>query len=174
MIKVCKSNMESCPLPFFSNRNLGFHASFQYGSFLWSQRFPLLWSTTRLVPASWITQPPHEKMPSMSPPCVRWQNLTLHTSTKGLYSWERGSSFWWVLLNRLSLIICIKHCHLTWLSKHRYHWSPFLLSISSSCFTWRGIVVKEETWVSHGRIHKEDGISSAIRMESYFWVKSEP
>lgn len=31
----------------------------------------------------------------MSPPCVRWRSLILHTSTKGLYSWERGSSFWW-------------------------------------------------------------------------------
>lgn len=78
----------------FSNRSLVCHACFQYGSFRWSQQYLLRLYTTRLEPASWITQLKPEKKRSMSPLCVRWRSRILHTCTKGLCSWERGSFLW--------------------------------------------------------------------------------
>ena len=58
-------------------------------------------------------------------------------------------------------------------SEHRSHWSPSSRSICSSCSTWGGTDARGETWVSHGRIQKEDETSSAIRTGSYFWTKRE-
>lgn len=76
-----------------------------------------------------------------------------------------------VILNRLHMFIGIQYR--TCLSFYRSHWCPSLLSICSSCSTWRGTDARGGTWDSRGEFQKEDEISSAIRMDNFFSVKEE-